>query len=134
MDNTLVIDIKNEADIVAARKKGREIAQQLQFSLTNQARILTVVSELSRNIYRYAGCGHIEFVLVEQDRKKGIRIISVDQGCGIPDIEKAMQKGYSTSGSLGAGLPGVKTIMDEFELTSAPGSGTRVETVKWQLR
>ncbi len=106
----------------------------MKFDLTNQARILTVVSELSRNIYRYAGTGHIEFELVEQARKKGIRIISTDEGCGIPDIEKAMQKGYSTSGSLGVGLPGVRSIMDEFKLESTPGKGTRVEAVKWQLR
>ncbi|MGM0844903.1 MAG: anti-sigma regulatory factor [Bacillota bacterium] len=132
MDKAVVIHIRQEADIITARKTGREIAQTVQFSLTNQARILTVVSELSRNIYRYAGSGQIEFQIVMQNKKKGIKIISTDKGSGIPDLSKVMKRGYSTSGGLGAGLPGVKAMMDEFNLSSSPGSGTRVETVKWQ--
>jgi serine/threonine-protein kinase RsbT len=133
MDKTVIIPINDEPDIVAARKKVREIAQNLQFNQINQGKVLTAVSELARNICRYAGSGEIEIEMLVEEKKKGIRITAQDGGPGIPDPVLAMKRGFSSSGSLGAGMPGVKTMLDEFELDSVVGKGTVITAVKWQL-
>lgn len=127
--NTILI--QNEQDIVFARQIGRNLAKQLGFCNIAQSRIATAISELARNIYLYAGVGTIMLEAVEEDGKKGIRITAEDHGPGIEDIRKAMEDGYSTSGGLGAGLPGVKRMVDHFTLESAKGIGTKVSVVKW---
>ena len=131
--NKIIITIDSENDIIIARKKAREVSEGLKFSSINRAKVLTAVSELSRNIYRYAGTGELELEILPERIKRGVKITASDKGPGIVDISKAMRKGYSTSGSLGAGIPGVKTIMDEFSLETSPGSGTQVTVVKWEL-
>jgi serine/threonine-protein kinase RsbT len=130
MTRKIIIDISNNMDLIVARKKGREISQSLQFGNLNQVRINTAISELARNILLYAGNGHIilEPVL---DPRAGLKIIAKDQGCGIEDIQKVMQDGYSTSGGYGLGLPGVRRLMDEFKLKSEVGVGTEITVVKW---
>jgi serine/threonine-protein kinase RsbT len=125
------IAIHTEADIVLARKIGRNLSRELGFGTIMQSRIATAISELSRNIFLYAGEGSIIIETVKHEGRRGLRIVAEDRGPGIPDIRKAMEDGFSTSGGLGAGLPGVKRMMDEFALESAPGKGTRVEIVKW---
>ncbi|WP_277753244.1 anti-sigma regulatory factor [Metabacillus mangrovi] len=134
MDQILVIPIQKEDDIIIARKTARELTQLMEFKPANQARILTAVSELARNIYRYAGDGHIRFETVEEQMKRGIRITAIDSGPGIKNIRQAMEQGFTTSGSLGAGLPGVKKMMDEFFIESCPENGTTVNVAKWELR
>lgn len=126
-----VINIKNEFDIVLARQKGREVSKELKFGGVDQARITTAISELARNIYLYAGSGQITISVLEENGKKGIRILATDKGPGIIDIRMVLQDGYSTSGGLGAGLPGVKRLMDSFDIDSLPGSGTTITIVKW---
>ncbi len=125
------VNIRKEWDIVGARQLGREHAKELGFGTVDQARIATAISELARNIYLYAGTGKVCFEIINQLDKKGLKIIAVDKGPGIRDISQVMQDGYSTSGGLGAGLPGVKRLMDHFEIRSDSGEGTEIEAIKW---
>lgn len=131
MSNQSSVEILTEWDIVAARQLGRNVAKELGFGTVDQARITTAISELARNIYLYAGQGRIEIQQLSQNGIKGILIIAADQGPGIPDIRKVMQDGFSTSGGLGAGLPGVKRLMDEFKIETIPGEGTDIRATKW---
>ena len=131
MGNESYVKIITEWDIVAARQLGRNIAKDLEFSTVDQARITTAISELARNIYLYAGQGEIRIERLNGFAKCGIKVIATDNGPGIQDIRKVMEDGYSTSGGLGAGLPGVKRLMDEFDITSTLEEGTVIKTVKW---
>ncbi|MGF2614274.1 anti-sigma regulatory factor [Rossellomorea vietnamensis] len=125
------VKITNEWDIVAARQLGRNVAKDLGFGTVDQARITTAISELARNIYLYAGQGQICIEKLSENGKSGVRIIALDEGPGIKDIRKVMEDGFSTSGGLGAGLPGVKRLMDEFNVESTPGEGTDIRATKW---
>jgi serine/threonine-protein kinase RsbT len=127
------IEIRTEQDIVHARQEGRHLSKQLGFGNIVQSRIATAISELARNIFLYAGSGTITIETVKEDDSVGIRVIAEDKGPGISDIRKAMEDGYSTSGALGAGLPGVKRMMDEFNIESSVGKGTKVVIVKWNI-
>ncbi|WP_160719515.1 anti-sigma regulatory factor [Bacillus sp. USDA818B3_A] len=131
MENESSVKILSEWDIVTARQLGRNIAKELGFGTVDQTRITTVISELARNIYLYAGKGEIHFEPVKSFDKRGLKVTALDQGPGIQDIRKAMEDGFSTSGGLGAGLPGVKRLMDEFDLISSRGKGTTIQAVKW---
>ncbi len=131
MENESYVKIISEWDIVAARQLGRNVAKELEFGTVDQARITTAISELARNIYLYAGQGEIRIERINGRDKRGIKVIAVDNGPGIQDIRKVMEDGYSTSGGLGAGLPGVKRLMDEFDITSSLEEGTIITTVKW---
>lgn len=131
MENDSYVKIRSEWDIVAARQLGRNMAKGLGFGTVDQARITTAISEMARNIYLYAGNGEVRIERISQIGKVGLKVIAVDQGPGIQDIRRVMEDGYSTSGGLGAGLPGVKRLMDEFDISSEPGKGTTVQVVKW---
>lgn len=126
-----IVKVDEDKDTLFARRKAREIAQSFGFDLVDQTRILISASELTRNICKYAGKGEIIFQKVYQGDKKGLGIIFQDKGPGIPDIELAMRKGYSTAGGLGIGLLIAKELMDEFDIKSEVGKGTRVTVVKW---
>ncbi|MGC5328695.1 anti-sigma regulatory factor [Brevibacillus sp. SYSU BS000544] len=132
MDMPVCITIVTEQDIVMARHIGRNIAKELQFGNITQSRIATAISELARNIYLYANEGTISLDTIEKEGTLGLRIEARDQGPGIPDIRLAMEDGFSTSGGLGAGLPGVKRLMDEFYIESNPLKGTYIAIVKWR--
>jgi serine/threonine-protein kinase RsbT len=125
------LPVSADTDIVKARQKGRELATQSGFSSLDSTLIATAISELARNIVRYADRGEIILKLAERGERRGIMVIARDQGPGIPNISRAMQDGYSTSGSLGLGLPGVRRLMDEFEIVSKNGAGTTVTVKKW---
>lgn len=125
------VEIITEWDIVAARQLGRNEAKKAGFGTVDQARITTAISELARNIYLYAGQGKIEIERVSEGSVFGIKIIASDEGPGIADLRKVMEDGYSTSGGLGAGMPGVKRLMDEFKVVSEVGVGTTITTTKW---
>jgi serine/threonine-protein kinase RsbT len=131
MTEPIIININNEFDIVLARQKGREVSKQLQFGGVDQARITTAISELARNIYLYAGSGIITIEVLEDNGRRGIQISAADDGPGINDIRMVLQDGFSTSGGLGAGLPGVKRLMDSFDIDSMPGTGTKITITKW---
>ncbi|KOO40360.1 anti-sigma regulatory factor [Priestia koreensis] len=125
------VKIVTEWDIVAARQLGRNVSKELGFGTVDQARITTAISELARNIYLYAGRGQICIEKLNQGGKKGLLVLATDEGPGITDLRKVMEDGYSTSGGLGAGLPGVRRLMDEFDIQSTIGEGTNIKSVKW---
>ena len=131
MNSHPCINIKKEWDIVGARQLGRDIAKKTGFGTVDQARITTAISELARNIYIYAGKGKVCFEVIEKVGKIGLCITAVDTGPGIKDLSQVMQDGYTTSGGLGAGLPGIKRLMDEFDLKTELGKGTEITTIKW---
>jgi serine/threonine-protein kinase RsbT len=125
------IAIERDVDIVTARQRGREIAKATGFSSTDQTMIALAISEIARNIISYATRGKVVLSPLAEAGRRGILIVASDGGPGIPDIALAMQDGYSTAKSLGVGLPGAKRVMDDFELVSAPGTGTTVTMKKW---
>jgi serine/threonine-protein kinase RsbT len=131
MENKVSLSINNEFDIVIARQKGREMAQEFGFAPIDLALIATAISELTRNIITYADKGTIFLELINEQGKKGILVISKDEGPGIKNIEQALQDGFSPAKSLGLGLPGVRRLMDDFEIQSELGKGTTVIVKKW---
>ena len=130
-ENEVSVRIQGDPDIVAARKAAREVASRLSFSRTDLTLIATAVSEISRNIVRFAGRGEVVIELVEQPRR-GVRIVARDAGPGIADVEDALTDGFSTSHGLGLGLPGARRLMDEFAVVSEVGRGTTVTMTKWR--
>jgi len=126
------VPVGADVDIVTARQKGRELAAQCGLSSTDLAVVATAISELARNIVRYAVRGEIVLRRVENGTKRGIEVVATDDGPGISDVPLAMQDGYSTSGGLGLGLPGVRRLMDEFDIVSRFGKGTTVTVKKWR--
>lgn len=132
MANAERIRIRSDRDILLARQRGREMGQTAGFVATDLTLIATAISELARNIVLYAREGVLEINLVVEDSRCGLRIVARDRGPGIADLTRAMQDGYSTSGGLGLGLPGVKRLMDSFEIDSHPGRGTTVQIAKWR--
>jgi serine/threonine-protein kinase RsbT len=126
------VEINSDGDIVVARQKGRVMASELGFSSGDATLIATSISELARNIVSYARKGEIKLKEIQNSNKIGILVVASDDGPGIVDIRQALRDGYSTSGSLGLGLPGVRRLMDEFEINSEPGRGTIVAVKKWR--
>jgi len=126
------VAINSDQDIVTARQKGRALAIELGFSSGDATLVATAISELARNIVSYARKGEIQLNTVQGSGRQGILITASDDGPGIQDIRQAMRDGFSTSGSLGLGLPGVRRLMDEFEIASEPGKGTIVKVKKWK--
>lgn len=132
MENTPIeIPIKSDVDIVSARQRARDLAKAYAYSSSELAGIATAISELARNIVSYAQVGKITIKMIEEKGRNGIMVIAEDNGPGIQDVKLAMCDGYSTSNSLGLGLPGVKRLMDDFEIESELGKGTRIIIKKW---
>jgi serine/threonine-protein kinase RsbT len=125
------VEVASTIDIVTARQKGREIGKTLGFSGAEVTLIAAAISEIARNILDHAKHGEVYLSVIHHGSQKGIQIIARDDGPGIPDIEQAMQYGYSTRRGLGVGLPGAKWLMDEFEIQSKVGKGTTITMRKW---
>lgn len=132
MASETVVPITTDTNVVVARQKGRELAAELGFVSTDSTLLATAISELARNIVRYAKCGEIFIAPVRSGDRLGITVVAQDKGPGIANISLAMQDGFSTSGGLGLGLPGVKRLMDEFQLVSDANNGTTVTIKKWK--
>ena len=126
------VPVASETDLVLARRKGRAMAEELGLSPTEATLVATAISELARNIVHYAQSGEILLRLVNHGDRRGITIEARDQGPGIADTRLAVQEGYSSSGGLGLGLPGVRRIMDQFDITSELGRGTTITVTKWK--
>ena len=126
------VAINSDQDIVIARQKGRAMAAELGSSSGDATLIATAISELARNIVSYARKGSITLKSIQGSSRVGILVLAEDDGPGILDIRQALRDGFSTSGSLGLGLPGVRRLMDDFEITSQPGQGTTVVVKKWR--
>ncbi len=128
------VAITRDADIVAARQAGREMATQVGFKGSDLTLIATAISEVARNIVVYAKHGEIVLATLDEGERKGLSVVARDEGPGIADVDKAMRDGFSTGGSLGLGLPGARRLMDDFEIESRLGAGTTVTMRKWVTR
>jgi serine/threonine-protein kinase RsbT len=133
VDKDIRVPIRSDQDIVIARHKGRTLAASLNFSSGEATLIALAISELARNIVTYARNGEIRIqALNGAASRQGIRVIARDDGPGIADIEQALRDGFSTSGSFGLGLPGVRRLVDEFQIKSERNRGTTVTVTKWK--
>jgi serine/threonine-protein kinase RsbT len=125
------LPVRTSGDVVAVRQKVRAVAAELRFSLVDQTKLVTAASELARNTLEHGKGGEVHLEVVEESPRRGIRLVFEDKGPGIPDIELALKDGYTTGGGLGLGLGGAKRLVNEFDVESAPGHGTRVVAVRW---
>ena len=124
--------INSEMDIVQVRQVVRTWALELAFGLVDQTKVITAASELARNTLRHGGGGAMVIESLNDGPRRGLRLVFEDKGPGIPDITLALRDGYTTGGGLGMGLPGTKRLVNEFEITSRVGEGTRVTITKWK--
>jgi serine/threonine-protein kinase RsbT len=125
------VPVTSVDDIVAARQQGRALAERLGFSPGDATVIATAISELARNIVQYASKGEILLRSARNGVRHGIVVIASDHGPGIDDV-KQLLSGRSTSGGLGLGLPGVRRIVDDFQIVSERSLGTTVTVTKWK--
>jgi serine/threonine-protein kinase RsbT len=131
-DSAGSVPLHSEEDIVASRQKVRVLTQQLKFSLVDQTKMITAASELSRNTVVHGGGGGMRWELLDDGVRRGLRLHFEDQGPGIPDVKLAMTDGWTSGTGMGLGLPGSKRLVQEFELESTPGKGTRVSITRWK--
>jgi serine/threonine-protein kinase RsbT len=124
--------LRTEGDVVLVRQAVRKWAAELGFSLVDQTKVVTAASELARNVLVHGGGGEARLEMLEEGRRKGLRLTFEDRGPGIPDIELALRDGYTTGRGLGLGLGGSRRLVNEFEIVSRVGEGTRVTITKWK--
>jgi serine/threonine-protein kinase RsbT len=124
--------IRADEDVVATRQLVRELALLLGFNLVDQTKVVTAASELARNVLQHGGGGTVTASALNDDHRRGLRLVFEDSGPGIADIPLAMKDGYTTGGGLGLGLGGAKRLSNEFEIESTPGTGTRVTIARWK--
>lgn len=132
VSKTDTLPLENEQDIVLARQAVRKLAQELVFSLVEQTKFVTAASELARNTVIYGGGGTMKWEVILDGGKKGLRLTFLDDGPGIPDLELAMTDGWTSGHGLGMGLSGAKRLVNDFEIETAPGRGTRVVITRWK--
>lgn len=126
------VPLRSEADIVASRQMVRKLAVQLKFSLVDQTKMITAASELSRNTVVYGGGGDMEWELLADGLRQGLRLRFRDQGPGIPDLGLALKDGWTSGNGMGLGLSGSKRLVHDFELESTVGVGTCVSVTRWK--
>ena len=124
--------LEKSEDVVRVRQEVRAWMKELGFGLVDQTKMVTAASELGRNAVDHACGGTARLEIVEKDGRCGVRVTFEDHGPGIPDIQKAMQDGFTTGTGLGLGLGGSKRLVNEFEILSRPGEGTRVSITRWR--
>lgn len=125
------VPVKTEPDVVAVRRRVREISTQLGFSLVDQTKLVTAASELARNTIIHGGGGKMQLEALNGPRV-GLRLTFEDTGKGIPDIDMALRDGFTTGSGLGLGLGGAKRLVSEFEVISRVGEGTKVTITRWK--
>lgn len=126
------LPIQTPSDIVVARQAVRATAASMGFSLVDQTKIVTATSELARNTLDYGGGGVVRIIQIDENPRKGLRLVFEDEGPGIPDLQLALKDGYTTGGGLGLGLGGARRLVNDFEIDSAAGKGTRVTITRWK--
>ncbi|MGZ3303026.1 MAG: anti-sigma regulatory factor [Isosphaeraceae bacterium] len=126
------MEIRASDHVVLVRQAVRKWAIDLGFSLVDQTKMITAASELARNALDYGGGGTVRLEALENGHRRGLRLTFEDQGPGIPDIDKALTDGYTTGKGLGMGLSGSKRLVNEFEIASRVGEGTRVTITRWK--
>ena len=129
---TETLPLETEQDIVVCRQTVRKLAQELSFSLVDQTKMVTAASELARNTLIYGGGGTMQWETLLDGVRKGLRLCFVDQGPGIANLELAMMDGWTSGTGLGMGLSGTKRLVNEFDIQSQPGQGTRVTITRWK--
>ncbi len=125
------LPIRTSSDVVLVRQKVRSWAAELRFSLVDQTKMVTAASELARNTLEHGKGGEVRLELLERSSRPGLRLVFEDRGPGIPDIALALKEGYTTGSGLGLGLGGAKRLVNEFEIESTPGQGTRIVATRW---
>ncbi len=125
------VPVQRETDVVLFRNRVKEYAVKIKMGLVNQTKLITAASELVRNMLRYGNGGNVLIEVVSRGRDNGIRLTFKDEGPGIVDIGLALKDGYTTGKSLGLGLPGAKRLVNEFDIKSELGKGTKVTIIKW---
>jgi serine/threonine-protein kinase RsbT len=124
--------LRSEHDIVLARQHVRKLTQQAAFSLVDQTKLVTAASELARNALTYGGGGSMQWQVLQEGSKTGVRLTFVDAGPGIANLELAMTDGWTSGHGLGMGLSGARRLVNEFEIQSTVGAGTRVTVTRWK--
>lgn len=124
--------VRSATDLVLARQRTRALATEQGFSLVDQTKLVTAASELARNMLEYGKGGEVRFEVLADGERKGLRLIFEDKGPGIPDIEQAMRDGYTTGVGMGLGLGGARRLVNDFEIHSKVGEGTRVSITRWR--
>ncbi|MFJ1755510.1 anti-sigma regulatory factor [Kitasatospora sp. NPDC088134] len=125
------VPIGSNDDVVRARQTVRTFAQQCGLSLVDQTKLVTAASELARNTLVYGGGGRMVCTTVRSGHRTGVHAVFEDSGPGIPDLDLALTDGWTSGSGMGLGLSGARRLVDEFELHSAPGAGTKVSVTKW---
>ena len=132
MSASEVLPLRDQDDVVRARQAVRARMQDLKFSLVDQTKLVTAASELARNAVIYGLGGEMTIEVAAIDERTAIRLTFEDNGPGIPDIESAMQDGWTSGNGLGMGLPGARRLVNEFHIESTPGKGTRIQIARWK--
>lgn len=125
------LPIRVEQDVVLARQAARSVSVAAKLRLIDQTKLVTAASELARNAVIYGGGGSMDWEIVDNGLRKGVRLVFADNGPGIADVGQALTDGWSSGTGMGLGLSGSRRLVDEFELDSAPGKGTRITITKW---
>lgn len=125
------IPVREVGDILSVRQQTRQWAGEVGLSLVDQTKIVTAASELARNAVVYGGGGRVRLELLENGVKKGLRLTFADEGPGIPDVERALQDGFTTGGGLGLGLGGARRLVNEFAIDTQVGRGTTITIARW---
>lgn len=126
------LPLASEQNIVASRQLVRTLCQQLKFSLVDQTKMVTAASELSRNTLVHGGGGRMRWEFLENNGKRGLQLHFEDDGPGITDMKLALTDGWTSGGGMGLGLPGSKRLVNDFDIQSTPGQGTRVSITRWK--
>lgn len=129
---TDTLEVRSSTDIVLIRQAVRKWTAELGFSLVDQTKMITAASELARNTLEYGGGGVVVFERLEEGSRRGLRLTFEDRGPGIADIEKALTDGFTTGNGMGLGLGGSRRLVNEFEIASTIGEGTRVTITRWK--
>lgn len=125
-------DVLSSEDVVLIRQLVRKWAVAAGFSLVDQTKLVTAASELARNAVQYGGGGQCHVEALNDGAKRGLRLVFEDQGPGIADIQQALRDGFTTGGGLGLGLGGARRLVNEFDIHSTPGVGTRITITRWK--
>jgi serine/threonine-protein kinase RsbT len=130
--NSGELPLKNEHDIVLGRQAVRKLAQEQAFSLVDQTKLVTAASELARNALIYGGGGSLTWQLLQEGIRRGVRLTFRDDGPGIANLELALTDGWSSGSGMGLGLTGARRLVNEFDIQTAVGAGTRVTVTRWK--
>lgn len=126
------VSVRTEQDVVSVRQVVRQWSEQIRLSLVDQTKLVTAASELARNTLIYGGGGDMRMEALSRDGRVGLRLVFEDKGPGIPDVEMALKDGFTTGSGLGLGLGGAKRLVNDFEIYSKPGVGTRIAITRWK--